>query len=557
MRDDPTVPVLSVRLAEVEPDAHALLAVQLDVSGIARIAGGLPLRPDAEEFTISCSAAFPFVPPRVLVSHDRFRGHANVLQGQQLCVFLDPSREWHPSGGPRGFMQQMWRWLEDAAAGRHDPARALFHPVGGVQHFGPDAGVLVVREPVGWEQSARPVLPFERRSAHRIDVHRTCTAPTGHLRAVRLSRPLHTGAGTTLRGLMAAVAALGVDELSALLTAVAATMKRASCGSEALVLLGVPHAATSAPEDVHLLGARLGDETVAWLRAFDSSGSPPHAGPDEPLEWLNVSDERTVVATRRDHARPVHSLHGANIELWGCGGIGSWAAEYCARAGAARIVLCDSGRVGRGLLVRQNYTELDVGEPKVEALTRRLGQINDDINSEPIHGDVIARMSGHSLRDCDVLIDATVNLSVASFAQQIWQRSTVRPLLGRMMLDSATATLGMLQLSRPGSGPGPEELDARTGERVRADPRLEAYETFWRETTEEVLPERGCSVPTFHGSAADASAVAASLVSLLAGHIKSSSHGTHLIALPHTSTTAPGHVWMAADQDFEPLAAGL
>jgi len=550
MRDDSAVPVLNVELLEREDSALALLAVCLDVTTIARVAGGLPLQPDAEEFVIVCPERFPSAVPRVLVPHDRFVGQPNVLQGQELCVFLDPAREWHPDAGTSGFMRHLWRWLTDAAAGRHDPRQALYHPVGGVRHFRPEAGTVVVRELVGWETGRHLVVPFVQRGRHRVDIGGVRQEPTGHLRAVRLSGPLQLGAGTNLRSFLSAVARLSTVELSALLTAVAATAKRSGQGSEVLVLLGVPPARTSgSPEEVHLLCARLGPKTVAWLQASGPTGPEVDGAPYEPLEWLMVSDERPIVSTRRDHARPVSALRGASVEIWGCGGIGSWVAEYCVRAGAGRVVLCDNGWVSRGLLVRQNYVELDVGDPKVEALARRLREIDDDVVVEPVHGDVLERMDG-TLPACDVLVDATVSLAVANRMQRAWDRGTARPLVGRMMLDTATATLGMLQSSRPGRAPGPEELDAQAEKHVRSDARLEAYEVFWNEATNELLPERGCSVPTFHGSAADAAAVAATLTSLLSRQVGGSSSGTHLVALPHTSATVPGHVWLAASDSW-------
>ena len=94
---------------------------------------------------------------------------------------------------------------------------------------------------------------------------------------------------------------------------------------------------------------------------------------DEPeLEWLYVDDVRHGVHTRRDSDRPVDAFQGRSIELWGCGALGSWIAEFLVRAGVAEITLRDPGRVTKGLLVRQNYTELDVGRPKAEALADRL-----------------------------------------------------------------------------------------------------------------------------------------------------------------------------------------
>ena len=65
-------------------------------------------------------------------------------------------------------------------------------------------------------------------------------------------------------------------------------------------------------------------------------------------------------------SRPAAGLLGSTVEIWGCGGLGSWIAELVVRANPKKVVLRDTGLVHRGHLVRQNYTELDVGGPKGE-----------------------------------------------------------------------------------------------------------------------------------------------------------------------------------------------
>jgi len=88
------------------------------------------------------------------------------------------------------------------------------------------------------------------------------------------------------------------------------------------------------------------------------------------------------MTTRRDHRRPVNAFKGASVVVWGCGGLGSWAGEFLVRAGAARITLCDPADVTGALLVRQDYTESDVGTTKAEALARRLAAVSDTVAIE-------------------------------------------------------------------------------------------------------------------------------------------------------------------------------
>ena len=95
-----------------------------------------------------------------------------------------------------------------------------------------------------------------------------------------------------------------------------------------------------------------------------------------------------------------------------------------------------------------------------------------------------------------------------------------------------------MTVSDPTNPKGPNAIDQRAGDIVTAAGDLEPFHTFWKDVSpqDELIPTRGCSIPTFHGSAADLAAVAASLTSMLGTHIASTEpvSGTHLVALPHS-----------------------
>jgi hypothetical protein len=122
------------------------------------------------------------------------------------------------------------------------------------------------------------------------------------------------------------------------------------------------------------------------------------------------------------------------------------------------------------------------------------------------------------------------------------------PLLAQVATDTRSGTLGILTVSAPGNADGPAVIDSRTGKKVLADPALELYQPLWQESLggDELTPTRGCSVPTFHGSAADLAAVAACLLNLLALHLTAPASGTHLIALPHAPEPGPHHHFIEA-----------
>lgn len=108
------------------------------------------------------------------------------------------------------------------------------------------------------------------------------------------------------------------------------------------------------------------------------------------------------------------------VAVLGCGGLGSWLAEFVARALPASIALYDYAAVTGGLLVRQNYTDADISHSKAEALKSRTLAISPGM-------DVAVNVSGgldeHLLdllrSEGGVVIDLTVNRAVA----QVLRRS--------------------------------------------------------------------------------------------------------------------------------------
>jgi NAD(P)-dependent dehydrogenase (short-subunit alcohol dehydrogenase family) len=224
------------------------------------------------------------------------------------------------------------------------------------------------------------------------------------------------------------------------------------------------------------------------------------------------------------------------VHIWGCGGLGSWIAEFIARAGARRLVLCDPGNITGGLLVRQNFTEDNIGEGKAEALQRRIAAIRDDIEVEA-HTSLVPDDLATLFPAADVIIDATISRAIGQLLDQL-ATTRPRPVLAQVATDAGTSTLGLLTVSDPAHATGPNIVDQHVGVIVKAEGKLEPFHTFWNDVAprDELIPTRGCSVPTFHGSAADLAAVAASLTSLLGAHLANSEpiSGSHLVGLPHS-----------------------
>ncbi|AXG79226.1 ThiF family adenylyltransferase [Streptomyces paludis] len=520
--------------------------IRLCTAGLAAEEAGMPLE-DEEDFLVVVSDD-SLQAPMVEVGHDRFAGHPHVLQGRRLCLYLDPSREWDPAGGITAVLNRLWDWLTDASSGRFNASTAMYHAVGGVLHRTPGTPTIVVRES-GSDRSLQSGW-LKPRTSDRLDLTYQCEGEDG-MRVPVLTSTTHLpyGAGTTLAELVALLNAPSFgqntarlshlsERSAAFLTALAAGAAKSPQDSPQYFVVAVPHP-VGGPH--HLLGGRLAPPTAnvfrQRVRQHGAAAVPLSLRAvdlEAPIEWCTMSDERQAVTTRRDTGRPVSSFRGKNVHVWGCGGIGSWAAEFAARAGVAQITLCDPGTVTGGLLVRQNYTENDIGRAKADALARRLSDISDRLIVKVIPW-LSLEAATRAVNTADVVIDATVSLSVSRLLDGLASHSDRSAVLAQIATDVRTGSLGILAVSALGDSAGPAAIDRQAGPAVLGDPQLELYHSLWQEPLEgdEMVPTRGCSVPTFHGSAADVASVAANLVILLGTHLSTQLSGTHLCALPH------------------------
>ncbi|MBI4884829.1 MAG: ThiF family adenylyltransferase [Actinobacteria bacterium] len=534
--------------------ADLVARVNLNTTSFERVEGGLQVEA-REQLFIVVTPSFPWLPPQVHVGHHRWADFPHVLQGTRLCAYLDPDTEWNPLTGIAGFLERLWDWFADAIANRFDPATALYQPVGGVFHRTPGAPTVVVNDTLGDLTDGFRIahVTLQQRTEHRIDVvgnDQNGPLPAGAFCGVLvvLSDGLPFGGGFYLSDL--AVAIRGQDSRKQRKQFIAAISKAArslTANQYLHVLIAVPNRHLTGSARFHLIGSRLPQPTVAT--AIESTGHRHQPGSshsdDEPqVEWTFIDDGRTAVTTRRDHARPVNWFEGKTVELWGCGALGSWIAEYLVRAGVTSIILRDTGYVTVGLLVRQNFTELDVGRLKVDALADRLGAISDRVSVVGRPGLAQAGLSGAI--DADVIFDCTVNTGVAVAIDKAQSAGTLSVPVVQVATDNDSATLGILTITTGGQTLTTNRIDTAVHEAVAGDAALGPYQAFWnRYNHPSLTPTLGCSVPTFHGSVADASAVAAQAVSLAAtalgrglacGYLFAAAHSPHgvpkLLAVP-------------------------
>ena len=524
----------------------AVLDIEIDTADFIRRVDGLEALP-REHVAALISSNYPVVPPRVAVAHTRWAGFPHVLQGTRLCIYLDPGTEWDPTGGMQGFLQRLWEWFDDAIGGRFDRATALYHPVGGVLHRSGGAPTVVATLSMPGDVRDGGVahrIGLRPRTDYRIDI--AAWKPPyepGLVPGVLVVLPeyLPLGGGQRLSDLLAIVRGqLDRDQRRMLETTLRRLIRGLKDDDHLYVLIAVPNPVSANDAPRHLIGWRLRarDADIA-LQAARSAASQTAETTEPEVEWTYVDDQRPEVAVRRDNDRPVAVYAGSRIAIWGCGALGSWIAELLVRAGARHVTLRDPGTVTRGLLVRQNYTEADVGRPKAEALADRLRNLSDTCEVTGIADHAQAGLE-EDASSCDFIFDTTVNTSVNAALDNAQRQGTLRVPVIQAATDNQTATLGILTATDGLSETTTADLDQALHSKAMSDPDLVPFRTFWDHNTHPPLtPAPGCSVPTFHGSCADAMGTASSVMGTVAIVLSRRVPSGYLLTQPHAPFNTP------------------
>lgn len=235
--------------------------------------------------------------------------------------------------------------------------------------------------------------------------------------------------------------------------------------------------------------------------------------------WVRVLEDRAEVTIRRDTNSSASWIRGRRILVIGCGALGGPIAEFCVRGGAAAVWVIDEDIVTPGILVRQPYTDDDIGVNKAVALSTRLNRIRSDQPVQPATGSAEAVLLADSAGapDVDLVIDATANNTVAALIElRRNQHCETWPPIMTVAIGH-DARRGVVLVSKRDATGGPREvmrrlaLAGRTHHSGRlADVAADLFPTAPRSATFQ--PEPGCSSPTFTGSAADLSALAGHLL---------------------------------------------
>jgi integrative and conjugative element protein (TIGR02256 family) len=549
--------------------------------------GGLRLRA-RERFVVLVRPDFPFSYPIVYVPHARWAGFPHVQWQCVLCLYAQPSIEWIPADGMRGFIDRLVLWLEQAALDELDPDDQPLHPP--VAYTSSLHGCILVRSNLG-DLAPRVIdlgrhhAPLARRSAPPIEVP-ACSlvvallverddrrrdvlewmAIAEWMRRVEDDglpltvdgRPV-SGALAVLAGreiafeypregaaLIRALEGAGIPppDLLAAIAAVANTnlwlaLRRSGDGDvdppPLHLFVGTPSRRGAGPHLLqHLVCWRFDDlgRLILENLPFAGAANPTldHVGtlmasvlPDwlgaAPAEWVEVMEARPEVTERRDSNTSVEWLRHKRVAVLGCGALGAPIAEYCVRAGAGDVTVVDKAFVRPGILVRQPYSDADIGMPKAHVLSARLNAVRGEDVVHPVHRAVANVMpaEGGPPPQYDLIIDATADAAVASHLELA--RSAARDVWPPVMavMVGHDARLGIVTVAKRGASGSTRDIRRRLAlaARVRYGDGLGdvATDLFPLERRAALFqPEPGCSSPTFVGSAADLAGLAGQLL---------------------------------------------
>lgn len=482
--------------------------------------GGLALR-DRERMLLLVGMDFPFKPPTLWFSHRRFAGTPHVQWGHHVCLYQSIEAEWRPADGMYGLMGRIDEWLAAAGAGTLDPDDAPLHPP---VAYTEASTTVVIRADAPATDGALWVGRADLRTigatrrdlvgwASMADWDATPVDGTPAV-AILLDRPLPSEYPSNVNDLFTSIEEAGVP-FRTVWSALRLSSVLVPGGEPGHVVLGAPMRRRAAGEPLrqHLTVWELDADALATVRAYvlndddaELRGEVAKWMVHSKVGWCTVLEDRSEIVNRRDRGALVEAVAGRRVALLGCGALGSAVAETLVRAGVSRLRLLDSGIVRPGILVRQRFTDDDVGAGKAARLKVRLDGLGlgceIDVRQENLSTGVLARMAE---LEPELVIDATASRAVAHRLETELDDGRLGcPLI--TMSVSASAEHGSVAVRMPDCPGGPLAVErqaklAALG-RDRAQPLVQA---FWPDEPrkELFLPEPGCSSPTFTGSAAD------------------------------------------------------
>ncbi|MHB1887444.1 MAG: ThiF family adenylyltransferase, partial [Acidimicrobiales bacterium] len=303
--------------------------------------------------------------------------------------------------------------------------------------------------------------------------------------------------------------------------------------------------------------ARRGAEAQQWIPQWVAQAE---------ASWVQVMEARAEVTIRRDEKSSAQWIRGKRVVVMGCGALGGPIAEFCVRGGAAVVQVVDNDLVSPGVLVRQPYSDADIGIPKSLALASRLNRLRTDSPVQPAVGSAqaVVLTEGAPPPDVDLVIDATADGAVAALLElrRSRGRATWPPCISVGIGHDARR--GVVTISKRGATGAGRDVLRRLALAARGhlSAKLEdvGADFFPIEPRGPMFqPEPGCSTPTFTGSCAELAALAGHLFDAALGALADS--GPPEAAQPMAAAVVrlecaaagemlPGVTWMGWPNDL-------
>lgn len=506
-----------------------------------RTGSGLAFR-DRERISLHLHPDFPFKKPDVYFTHKRFIGTPHVQWGNSICLYQSSETEYDPSDGMFGFFDRVEQWMRAAGKGELDPDDAPLHPPVAyttssttfVVRANTDSGISEDGIWVG-RADLRKVGDdrFDLIGWTKLDDWGDGNPGHSIAAAILFNKPLATEFPTKVNDLIKLVENAGLS-FGLLYSFLRLFSLVGSEEEPAYFVLGAPMRRKAAGEPLrpHLTIWEIGPDTLKTLRTMVRSKGENEAARDEFVTWMveagvrwcNVLEDRPEIVNRRDGGTLLAALSEKRVLLLGCGALGSAVAEMVLRSSAAKLHLVDCGIVKPGILVRQRYTDSDIGSAKANALQAHLQAIGLKCVVTADKGNLADQaLSRFDFKEWDLVIDATASAStIHRIEEELKAQSLPIPMLS--MSVSAAAENGSVLVKMPQYSGGPHHIARQAKlEAFAKDAGHSLVKAFWpeRETVKVFQPEPGCSAPTFIGSAADIDHHAAGLLNLGLSRIES------------------------------------
>lgn len=514
-------------------EGYVLISLSLETKSY-RSLQGLAFR-DREQINLHIHEDFPFKKPDIYFAHKRFIGAPHVQWGSYICLYQSVETEYDPSDGMFGFFTRVEHWMRAAGEGVLDPEDAPLHPP--VAYTSGDM-TFVAKANTPAELS-NDMIWIGRADLRKIRENRfdivgwTQLDDWGNVNpehpvaaAIFFNNPLATEFPKKVNDLFDLIEKAGLS-FAFLYRLLRLFSLIASKESPAYFILGAPMRRKAAGEQLrpHLTVWEIDSSTLETLRSMITSKGADEIARDEfvtwivgaDVKWCSVLEDRPEIVIRRDTGTVLAAISGKRVLLFGCGALGSAIGEMILRSNAAKLHLVDNGIVKPGVLVRQRYSDSNIGLKKATALQANLKAIgiHCDVTSE-VHNLADDALPHFDFTDWDLIIDATASNRVNHrIEKELKLQNLTIPML--TMSVSASAQNGSVLVKMPQYSAGPHFIARQA--------KLDAFaynsghsliKAFWpsREDIKVFQPEPGCSEPTFTGSAADIDHFAAGLLNL-------------------------------------------